>query len=233
MRNKFWNWIKNEESGERVLRLEGTIAEESWFEDDVTPKQFRDELNSGEGDISVWINSYGGDVFAAAQIFTMLKDYPYKVKTQIEGIAASAASVIAMAGDEVLISPVGAIMIHNPTMTIFGDSDEMKTAIRVLDEIKETIINAYELKTKLPREKISKLMDAETWFNAKKALELGFVDKILFTDDNVENAADAVIFSRMTVTNCLLNKIRSKIKDTVHVKRAVKEYYNRLNLITH
>lgn len=233
LRNKFWNWIKNEESGERVLRLEGTIAEDSWFEDDVTPKQFRDELNSGEGDISVWINSYGGDVFAAAQIYTMLKDYPHKVKTQIEGIAASAASVIAMAGDEVLISPVGAIMIHNPAMEIFGDSDEIKTAIRVLDEIKETIINAYELKTKLPREKISKLMDAKTWFNAKKALELGFVDKILFTDDNVENAADAVIFSRMTVINCLLNKIRSKTKKIVPVKKAVKEYYNRLNLITH
>ena len=228
--NKFWNWIKNEDN-DRVLRIDGIIAENSWFDDEISPKQFREELNSGSGNITVWINSYGGDVFAAAQIYNMLKEYPHKVTTRIDGIAASAASVICMAGDTVEISPVGTIMIHNPAMEIFANSDEMKAAIRVLDEIKETIINAYEIKTKLSREKISKLMDAETWFSAKKALELGFVDKILFTDENADNAANAVMFSKMKVTNNLLNKIKDKIK--VSDKKDAKEFYNRLNVITH
>ena len=209
--NKFWNWIKNEDN-DRVLRIDGIIAENSWFDDEISPKQFREELNSGSGNITVWINSYGGDVFAAAQIYNMLKEYPHKVTTRIDGIAASAASVICMAGDTVEISPVGAIMIHNPALGIFANSDEMKAAIRVLDEIKETIINAYEIKTKLSREKISKLMDAETWFSAKKALELGFVDKILFTDENSDNAANAVMFSKMTVTDSFLNKIKKALK---------------------
>lgn len=227
--NKFWNWIKNEENGDRTLRLEGIIAEESWWEDEITPKQFRDELNGGDGDISVWINSYGGDVFAAAQIYNMLKDYPHKVTVKIDGIAASAASVIAMAGDVVKISPVGTLMIHDPLTFAVGTSEEMKAAIRMLDEVKETIINSYELKTKLPRDKISKMMTAQTWLNAKKALEFGFVDEILFADENSENAADAVIFSPKNITNCLINKIKNRVQD----KKDVKDFYSRLNLIIH
>ena len=107
---KFWNWkkAKNQETGaeERVLELSGTIAEDSWFDDDVTPQLFKDELNSGTGDITVWINSPGGDCVAAAQIYNMLSNYKGKVTVKIDGIAASAASVIAMAGDTVLVSPV-------------------------------------------------------------------------------------------------------------------------------
>ena len=224
--SKFWNWIKNEDS-DRVLRIDGIIAENSWFDDEISPKQFREELNSGSGNINVWINSYGGDVFAAAQIYNMLKDYPYKVTTQIDGVAASAASVICMAGDVVKISPVGAIMIHDPSTFAWGNSEEMKAAIKVLDEIKETIINAYELKTKLSREKISKMMTAETWLSAKKALELGFVDEILYTDRDNGEVTDAVIFSRMTVTNCLLNKIKNKASS----KKDAGEFYRRLNLL--
>lgn len=227
--NKFWNWIKNEENGDRTLRLEGIIAEESWWDDEISPKQFRDELNGGDGDISVWINSYGGDVFAAAQIYNMLKDYPHKVTVKIDGMAASAASIIAMAGDVVKISPVGTLMIHDPSTFAVGTSDEMKAAIRMLDEVKETIINAYELKTKLSRDKISKMMTAETWMNAKKALEFGFVDEILFADENSENAADAVIFSPKNITNCLINKIKNRVRD----KKDVKDVYSRLNLIIH
>lgn len=229
MKKRFWNWAKNEDNGERVLRLEGIIAEESWWDDEISPKQFREELNSGDGDITVWINSYGGDVFAGAQIFNMLKEYKGKVVTCIDGIAASAASVIAMAGDVVQISPVGALMIHDPLMAIYGNSEELKSAIKVLGEIKETIINAYELKTNLPRDKIAKMMTEETWMSAKKALELGFVDEILFTDNDNGTVQDAVIFSRMTVTNCLLNKIKSKNKPST--KKDVAEFKNRINLI--
>lgn len=134
---------------ERTLYLNGTIAEESWYEDDVTPKLFKDELMSGTGDITVFINSPGGDCVAAAQIYNMLMEYNGNVTIKIDGIAASAASVIAMAGTKVLMSPVSLMMIHNPLTVAIGDSEEMKKAIDMLSEVKESIINAYELKTGL------------------------------------------------------------------------------------
>ena len=179
MHRRFWNWVKNED-GVRTLRLDGAIAEESWLGDEVTPQQFKSELHSGEGDITVWINSPGGDVFAAAQIYNMLMEYKGKVTVKIDGIAASAASVIAMAGGEVYMSPVSMLMIHNPATVAIGDSAEMAKAIAMLDEVKESIINAYELKSGLSRARISHLMDAETWLNAKKAVEFKFADGILF-----------------------------------------------------
>ena len=114
---------------ERTLFLNGTIAEESWFDDDVTPQLFKDELNSGSGDITVWINSPGGDCVAAAQIYNMMMEYPGNVTVKIDGIAASAASVIAMAGNKVLVSPVSMLMIHNPATMAFGDSSEMQKAV--------------------------------------------------------------------------------------------------------
>ena len=100
MKRKFWNWVRNER--ERTLFLNGEISDETWYGDEVTPKLFKDELLSGEGDITVWINSPGGDVFAAAQIYNMLMDYKGNVTVKIDGLAASAASVIAMAGTKVL-----------------------------------------------------------------------------------------------------------------------------------
>lgn len=118
---KFWKWKNQAETetapAERTLFLNGTIAEESWFDDDVTPQLFKEELMGGSGDITVWINSPGGDCVAAAQIYNMLMDYPHNVIVKIDGIAASAASVIAMAGTKVLVSPVSMMMIHNP-MTV-------------------------------------------------------------------------------------------------------------------
>lgn len=209
--NKFWNWAKNAETDERILRLEGAIAEYSWFEDEISPAQFREELNSGDGDVSIWINSPGGDCFAAAQIYNMLMDYRGgAVTVKIDGIAASAASVIAMAGETVEISPTGMIMIHNPATCTWGDAEEMKAAAKMLDEVKESIINAYEIKTSLSREKISRLMDAETWLSAHKAIELGFADKIMFVENQEEDNLSATMFSRMTVTNSILDKIRRK-----------------------
>ena len=177
---KFWNWARDETVPDaRVLRLEGTIAEESWFDDDVTPALFKDELFSSTGPVTVWINSPGGDCVAAAQIYNMLMDYPGDVTVKVDGIAASAASVIAMAGTRVLMSPVSTMMIHNPLTVAMGDSEEMRRAIQMLDEVKESIINAYEIKTGLSRTQLSHLMDAETWMNANKALEFGFCDEIM------------------------------------------------------
>ena len=162
---RFWNWTvpKDGTDGapnkDRVLFLSGAIAEESWFDDEVTPGVFREELMSGDGPVTVWINSPGGDCIAAAQIYNMLIDYPHDVTVKIDGLAASAASVIAMAGTKVLMSPVGMMMVHNPLTFVSGDSGEMKKAIEMLDSVKESIINAYEIKTGLSRAKLSRLMD--------------------------------------------------------------------------
>ena len=148
-----------EEVEERILFLNGTIAEESWFGDDVTPQLFKEELNSENGNITVRINSPGGDCVAAAQIYNMLIDYKGDVTVKIDGIAASAASVIAMAGTKVLMSPVSMLMIHNPMTIAFGNKGEMEKAIAMLDEVKESIINDYEIKTGLSRAKLYNIMD--------------------------------------------------------------------------
>ena len=215
---KFWQWkskkaLNNEnvETEERVLILNGTIADESWYGDEVTPKIFRDELMAGAGDITIWINSPGGDCIAASQIYTMLMEYKGKVTVKIDGIAASAASVIAMAGGKVLMSPTAVLMIHNPFTMAVGEAKEFKTVIQMLDEIKESIINAYELKSNLARDKISKLMDNETWLNANKAVELGFADGIMYENSGQDvGRADAYMFATKTAEIALCNKIRSK-----------------------
>lgn len=206
---KFWNWIKNEDG--RSLYLDGVIAEESWYDDDVTPKQFKSELNNDNGDIDIWINSPGGDVFAANQIYNMLMEYKGRVTVKIDGIAASAASVIAMAGEDVLMSPVSMMMIHNPMTIAFGDKAEMEKAINMLGEVKESIINAYELKTGLPRVKLSHLMDGESWFNSKKAVELGFANDIMFQDSQTA-PEEGVMYNRLAVVNSFLHKLPQKNK---------------------
>lgn len=195
--NKFWNWIKRavtneagETSEERALVIDGAIAEESWWDDEVTPKAFREELNAGKGDIVVWINSPGGDCFAASQIYNMLREYSGKVTVKIDSLAASAASVIAMAGDVVQISPTGMLMIHNPSTIAIGDRDDMQKAIDVLDAVRESIINAYALRTGLSHAKLVKLMDDETWMDAKEAVRLGFADEMLTRKGADENPLD-------------------------------------------
>lgn len=176
---KFWNWIKDSDET-RTLRLEGPIDEESFWGDEITPQMFRDELNAGEGDVTVWINSPGGNVFAAAEIYTMLKDYKGSITVKIDAIAASAASVVAMAGDVVQMSPVAMLMIHDPSTVAMGNTKDMEKAIEVLNEVKESIINAYAAKSGLSHARIANLMSNETWMNAKKAVELGFADEVLF-----------------------------------------------------
>ncbi len=180
MSKKFWNWVKNEETNETELIFNGPISEDTWYGDEITPAIFRDELAKISGNLTVWLNSPGGDVFAASQVYTMLRNHKGKVTVKIDGIAASAASVVAMAGDETLITPTGMLMIHNPATIAMGNRADMEKAIELLDEVKESIINAYEEKSSLSRAKIAHMMDEETWLNAKKALNLGFVDGILF-----------------------------------------------------
>ena len=244
---KFWNWktqtVTNQETQEtvteRTLFLNGTIAEESWFDDDVTPQIFKDELNSGSGDITVWINSPGGDCIAAAQIYNMLMDYKGNVTVKIDGIAASAASVIAMAGTKVLVSPVSMLMIHNPMTVAYGNSAEMQKAIDMLGSVKDSILNAYEIKTGLSRTKLSHLMDAETWMDANKAIELGFADELMqrsAATDEIPVPQVSMMFSRTAVVNSLMDKLAAKCKieakpTQTETKVTADSLRDRLNLI--
>ena len=188
----------------------------------------------------MWINSPGGDCVAAAQIYNMLMDYKGNVTVKIDGIAASAASVIAMAGTRVLMSPVSMLMIHNPMTVAMGDAAEMEKAIEMLASVKDSIINAYEIKTGLSRAKLSHLMDAETWMDANKAVELGFADEILQRtaaavpvqpdeeddedededapgapaeedEDDEEKSKASMLFSRKAVNTSLVNKLRHRM----------------------
>ncbi len=241
MKRKFWNWVKNdgadEFGSERTLYLNGEISDETWYGDEVTPQMFKDELNAGSGDITLWINSPGGDCFAAAQIYNLLMDYKGNVTVKIDGLAASAASVIAMAGTKVCMSPVAMLMIHNPATVAIGDEGEMQKAIDMLAEVKESIMNAYEIKTGLSRTVISHLMDTESWFNAKKAVELHFADEILFSPEEQEdlpNETEAMLFSRAAVTNSLLSKlIPKKPEKRSENKVPISQFDKRLSLLAH
>ena len=228
--NRFWRWVKNKNPAEgapeeRTLFLNGTIAEESWFDDDVTPALFKSDLEAGDGNITVWINSPGGDCFAAARIYNMLRDYKGKVTVKIDGLAASAASVIAMAGDTVLMSPVAMLMIHNPATIAMGDHNDMQKAIDMLSGVKDSIINAYAAKTGMSRNKLSRLMEDETWMDATKAIELGFADSVIeraaasdlpVEDDEAEDSkgekAPSMLFSRRAFAKAVTNKITDHIK---------------------
>lgn len=229
------------------MYLNGTIAEESWFDDDITPELFRSELFAERGPVTIWINSPGGDCVAASRIYSMLMDYKDNVTVKIDGIAASAASVIAMAGTTVLMAPTALMMIHNPATVAFGNSEEMQKAIEMLSEVKESIINAYEIKTSLSRAKISHMMDEETWMNANKAVELGFADGILTDEKRSESTEDvdtSFLFSASAVRTILTNKLMTRAKKVAaaaHIEqkpakseprgRSVDELMERLNLI--
>ena len=230
---KFWNWIKvTNEAGEesRVLELDGTIASESWFDDDITPKMFKEELFSGSVPITIWINSPRCDCIAASQIYSMLMDYQGEVTVKVDGIAASAASVIAMAGNKVLMAPTALLMIHNPSMAAFGDHNDMAKAIDILNEVKESIINAYEIKTGQSRAVLSHLMENETWMNAKKAIELHFADGIL-EDLKKESPVEAYAFASKEFDMQLVNKIASKTRKEVKTGRNINELKNKLTTI--
>lgn len=216
---KFWNFVKNEDTSETELLFNGPISEDTWWGDEVTPALFRDELSKVSGNLTVWLNSPGGDVFAASQIYSMLKNHKGKVTVKIDGIAASAASVVAMAGDETLIAPTAMMMIHDPSTLAMGNKSDMEKAIILLDEVKESIINAYETKSHLSRNKIAKMMSNETWLNAKKAHEMGFVDGILFTEKKMpivpekeeepdeEDTLSAMTYSKSKNLTAFLSKV--------------------------
>lgn len=214
--NKFWNWIKDEGGG-RTLRFEGPIDNDNFWGDEITPAMFREELESGEGDVTVWINSPGGNVFAAAEIYTMLKEYAGKVTVRIASLAASAASVIAMAGEKIQMSPTALMMIHDPSTMAWGNAADMQKAIDTLNAVKDSIINAYAAKTNMRRSKIAELMENETWMDARKALDLGFCDEVLYTGAEEEpepeeephdtERLEASLYSTKRMSLAIMNKL--------------------------
>lgn len=145
-------------------------------------KRLLDKNPKGER-IEVSINSGGGSVFAGSEIYTMLKECNEDVITKVVGLAASAASVIAMAGNEVQMTPTGQIMIHNASVCSRGDNRTLTHTSEILKSIDSSIATTYEMKTGLKHEELLNLMGNETWLNATKAKELGFIDKIMFLDD--------------------------------------------------
>lgn len=204
---KFWNFVMNNDAVE--LRIEGEIVsdDDAWLYEwfgipAASPNAFKSELSNHKGkDITVWIDSWGGDVFAAAGIFNALKEHKGKVTVKVDGKAVSAASVIAMAGDEILMSPVSIMMIHNPWTGARGEAKDMRHAADVLDEVKETILNAYQARTKLDRNKISQMMDEETWLSARKAVAEGFASGVLYSDNAEEPVQNNYSFSRLAIQN--------------------------------
>lgn len=207
---KFWNFIKNaKESDEVELRVEGEIVsdDDSWIYEwlgipAASPNAFRKELANHKGkNITVWIDSWGGDVFAAAGMYNALKEHKGKVTTKVDGKAVSAASVIAMAGDELFMSPVSIMMIHNPWLFAIGEAKDMRKSAEVLDEVKETIMNAYEQKTGKDRKAISDLMDEESWMSAKKAVNEGFADGVLYSESTETTVENSYMLSGMAIQN--------------------------------
>ncbi len=192
---KFWNFkIDGEDKSAAELILYGEISSATWRGDEITPKMFDSELSAlgNVNEIVVRINSGGGDVFAANAIYTRLKDHKAKITVKIDGWAASAATIIAMAGDVIQIPANGVFMIHNPLIGVAGyyGGDELVKMSEELAVIKQSIINGYCLKTGKSKEEISDLMDKETWLDGNQAVESGFCDEIMFGDAQTQ-ASDA------------------------------------------
>jgi len=207
--SKFWNF-KNVSETEGELTLYGTIAESSWWDDVVSSKQFATDLKAlgNVTQITVRINSGGGDVFAGHAIYALLKDHPANVTVKVDGIAASAASVIAMAGNEIIVPASSFMMIHNPSSIAYGEAKDFTKMATTLNTIKDGIISAYMAKTGKDKEEISILMDNETWMTGEDAVREGFADKVS-SDISAEN--DPVLNGNLLIINNISHDL-SKFK---------------------
>lgn len=197
------------ESGEPEIEFYGVISEYSWWEDDITPKMFKDDLYElgKNGPVTIRMNSGGGDVIAASVIRSILVDYPGRVTVRIDGLCASAATFVAMAGDVVKMQDTAFFMIHDPSIVAWGNVDDLKKAIDLLKTVKDGIIDAYTAKTQLPEDKLSKMMSDETWLTAQAALENGFVDEVIAVPGKAQAAllpGDVAILNYVNVPEALL-----------------------------
>lgn len=208
----FWNMVRNEESGEEELKIDGEIRMEQGFWDWLFDKPDRSAtglekaIKAASGkNLTIWINSNGGSCAAASVIYSALMEHKKTGGTITAKIntAISAASVIAMAADEILMSPTGIMMIHNPWTYAEGEVKDMQKAIDILTQVKESIINAYHKKTRKSREEISALMDSETWMSASKAIELGFADGTLYEEDIEDQVQAGILTGAKQVYNSI------------------------------
>jgi ATP-dependent Clp protease, protease subunit len=220
----FWKFIKNQATDDQTasveLRIEGDIIDDGdlwiyeWFGEPATaPNAFKDQLKEYSGqDLTVWIDSYGGSVFAGASIYNALKEHKGKVIVKVDGKAMSAASVIAMAGDEVHMSPVAVMMIHNPLTGAYGDMHDLRKVADILDTVKESIVNAYITKTGKSAEEISSMMDDETWMSANVAVKNGFANSVLYQDEpfDLKNMKE-FSYNRLEVLNSAKQSIKKAI----------------------
>ncbi|UVJ09030.1 head maturation protease, ClpP-related [Staphylococcus aureus] len=182
--------------------------------DATSPKDIADSLPDTNEDIDVVINSGGGDVYSGSEIYTSLKTYPGKVNIKIVGVAASAASVIAMAGDHIEISPTAQMMIHNAWTMAMGDINEMQKTVDMLDSVNKGIANAYINKTGKTEDEILSLMNKETWFNAQDAVEHGFADSKMFD----ETAPRLVANSGQMLSDDVINRVTALVSKTPEMK---------------
>lgn len=199
----FWTFRNAVEGQEPELELYGYISEYSWFDDDITPKMFKDDLNKfGQGGpVTIRMNSYGGDVIAASLMHNIIEEYPGRVTVQVDGIAASAATVVAVAGDVIRMQETAYFMIHDPAVVFFLAQLNIEDLSRMTDSlkaVKDGIVNAYVTKTGLSRARLSKLMTEETWMDAQKAVYLGFADEIITgTPKQIELPENAAVVNAL------------------------------------
>lgn len=224
MSKQFWKWSNGVESTESKLILEGVVSSEDWWGDglDVTPQAFRDELAKRSGDLVVSINSPGGDVFAGVSIYNTLANYDKgNVTVEVNGLAASIASVIAMAGDKIIMLPGSSMMIHKPWSMGIGNADELKKVAETLNSIEESLVPIYTSRTGLSDERIKEMLADETWMTPQEAVELGFADEYIEAkkkvgfSDSIKNALNGQFAFSMSATKEAMDRIVEKMKAEV------------------
>ncbi|SMC38489.1 head maturation protease, ClpP-related [Papillibacter cinnamivorans] len=215
---KFQNIAASETEPEHAeLRIEGDIIdnEDAWLYEwfgiqAVSPNAFKADLSQYDGKpITVWIDSYGGSVFAATGIYNALQEHKADVTVKIDGKAMSAATIIAMAGKDILMSPTAMMMIHNPLTEAYGYASDLRKTADVLDEVKDAIINAYQLKTGRSRAKLSEMMNGETYMSAKTAIKEGFATGMLYADSEAKPVEMA--FNRHAILNSTSEAVKRMV----------------------
>ena len=215
MPKQFYSFVKNE-AGDSELILEGVVASESWWGDEVTPKQFREELSQHRGNLTVRINSPGGDVYAGVQIYNMLKDHEGQITVVVDALAASIASVIAMAGDKIIMNTGSMMMVHKPWLMTAGNSDELREAADYLEKVGDSIIPIYTARTGMSEQEVADLLEAETWMTASEAVELGFADEAVEGKTRLSDMVQNVVNLLPEVQNAVLApamSLKTKLKN--------------------
>jgi ATP-dependent Clp protease protease subunit len=219
----FWKIVNaaESESGESEIWFYGYISEFSWFGDEVTPGMFKADLDRlGGKPVTLRINSGGGEVFAASAIRAMIMDYKGRVTTRIDGLCASAATYVAMAGDVVKMQDSAFFMIHDPWTVAIGGVEDFKRAMELLKTVKNGIIETYQAKTQADVATLSRWMSNETWFSAQEALQNGFIDEVISEPTSKMAMEAAPMFA-------MANAVRSFERAPEELRKRMDEFASR------